>query len=153
MERFRRSFSFQGRTNRGRFWLTAIAIYGILIASAFVSVGLSSLSPFFAILFLPIVLAALVASLANAVRRLHDRAKSGWWLFLFAGVPGVFLLPLQIMRNSADPGAAGFAALCALISLPFSIWALVEMGCLRGSVGANRFGDDPLRPPASEVFA
>lgn len=35
-----------------------------------------------------------------------------------------------------------------LASLAISIWALVELGFLRGTVGANRYGPDPLASPA-----
>jgi uncharacterized membrane protein YhaH (DUF805 family) len=38
-----------------------------------------------------------------------------------------------------------------LVSLALMIWGFVELGCLRGTVGPNRFGPDPLQrtvPPA-----
>ena len=44
---------------------------------------------------------------------------------------------------------AGFNAL----TLPFSIWALVELGMLKGTSGPNRFGPDPLQPSQVEVFS
>ena len=31
-------------------------------------------------------------------------------------------------------------------SLVISIWALVELGCLRGTIGQNKYGPDPLAP-------
>lgn len=144
--------SFRGRSNRARFWLTTIAIYAVFLVGSLVSIAMSGFLPFLAVFFLPVFVAVLVASLANAARRLHDRNKSAWWLLLFIGVPTVFLLPAEAARMSPDPGASGFAALCALISLPVTIWSLVEMGCLKGTVGPNRFGEDPLRA-RQEAFA
>jgi uncharacterized membrane protein YhaH (DUF805 family) len=41
----------------------------------------------------------------------------------------------------------------SVLSLPFSIWAFVELGCLKGTAGSNRFGEDPLAAPLDEVFA
>jgi uncharacterized membrane protein YhaH (DUF805 family) len=143
--------SFRGRSNRARFWLTTVAVWVITFVGAAVSVGLTSLSPFLAVLFLPIYLAAIVASLANGARRLHDRGKSAWWLILFVGLPVLLLMPAEIAR-AAGPEAAAFPALFALLSLPISIWAFVEMGCLRGTSGPNKYGDDPLQP-TQEVFA
>jgi uncharacterized membrane protein YhaH (DUF805 family) len=144
--------SFSGRANRARFWLTAIAIWGILVLGSVAIVVASALTPLFSILFLPVLLAAFVAAIANSARRLHDRGKSAWWLLLFVGLPVVLSLPAEAARNGAPEGAAMLGALCAFLSLPFSIWGLVEMGFLRGVTGPNRFGDDPLSP-AAEVFA
>lgn len=53
-------------------------------------------------------------ALAVSVKRWHDRDKSGWWVLLN-------LLPV-----------IGW------------IWVLVENGFMRGTVGVNRFGNDPL---------
>jgi uncharacterized membrane protein YhaH (DUF805 family) len=33
-----------------------------------------------------------------------------------------------------------------LASFAITVWAFVELGCLRGTVGPNRFGPDPLMP-------
>jgi uncharacterized membrane protein YhaH (DUF805 family) len=66
-------------------------------------------------------------------------------------------LILGLLRGlSAAAGGGGddpVGALLALISLPFTIWAFVELGCLKGTDGPNRFGDDPLQPTVQEVFA
>jgi uncharacterized membrane protein YhaH (DUF805 family) len=52
-------------------------------------------------------------SLAVTIKRWHDRDKSGFWIFI------------------------------GLIPIVGPIWAFVETGCLRGTMGPNRFGDDP----------
>jgi uncharacterized membrane protein YhaH (DUF805 family) len=45
--------------------------------------------------------------------------------------------------------------LCFVGAFALAIWGLVEMGCLRGTAGYNRFGADPLarRPRASIAVA
>jgi uncharacterized membrane protein YhaH (DUF805 family) len=35
-----------------------------------------------------------------------------------------------------------------VISFAISVWAFVELGCLLGTVGPNRYGPDPLSTPA-----
>jgi uncharacterized membrane protein YhaH (DUF805 family) len=59
------------------------------------------------------VLLALYTSIAVAVKRCHDRDRSGW--FLLVGI-----IPL------------------------INLWVLVELGFMRGTVGSNRYGSDPL---------
>lgn len=108
-------FSFTGRIPRSTFWL-----YSILSGLAFYAVLLP-----FMIIFgqesTPTLVATVVAyipsvwiSLAIQIKRWHDRDKSGWWMFI------------------------------ALIPVIGAIWAFVECGCLRGTLGPNRFGNDPL---------
>ena len=66
-------------------------------------------------------LIAIWPSLAVIAKRWHDRNKSGWWILI------------------------------NIIPIVGSIWALVENGFLRGTVGPNRFGPDPLS--AGAVYA
>ena len=47
-------------------------------------------------------------------KRWHDRDKSAWWMLI------------------------------SLVPIIGIIWAFVENGCLRGTVGPNAFGPDPL---------
>jgi uncharacterized membrane protein YhaH (DUF805 family) len=88
-----------------------------------------------ALLFIPF----LVSSLAVATKRLHDREKSAWWLLVFYLLPAL----LDGMANLAGDASLVFS----LASLAVSIWAFVELGCLRGTTGDNQYGPDPL--PAS----
>jgi uncharacterized membrane protein YhaH (DUF805 family) len=42
--------------------------------------------------------------------------------------------------------AVGVSAIILLIvSMIVSLWFFVEFGCLRGTIGANRYGPDPVR--------
>jgi uncharacterized membrane protein YhaH (DUF805 family) len=69
------------------------------------------------------------------IKRLHDRDKSGWWLLVFYVLPGV-------LNTIGESLAAGW--IFSLASFAVSIWALVELGFLRGTAGPNRYGPDPL---------
>jgi uncharacterized membrane protein YhaH (DUF805 family) len=147
--------SFQGRANRQRYWLTSLALTGLIIASVIVVTILAGAFAVLGILGLPVFAAVFWAGLANGARRLHDRNKSAWWLMLFMVLPGVLSgLGQAMMGMSQTSGAdAAGGAVLVLLGLPLSVWAFVEMGCLKGTAGPNRYGEDPLAPPLQEVFA
>ncbi|MGZ3378490.1 MAG: DUF805 domain-containing protein [Phenylobacterium sp.] len=154
MEKLLKYLSFRGRANRQRFWLTALAIVGFYCVMLVLLV-VARFAVILALAPLAGLVALVVASLANTARRLHDRNKSAWWLLLFQGVPMILsaLGVLLGLSSRGDPDAAGPSGLLTLIELPILIWAFVELGCLRGSQGTNKFGEDPLQPHAAEVFA
>jgi uncharacterized membrane protein YhaH (DUF805 family) len=76
---------------------------------------------------------------ATAVKRLHDR-KSGWWMVRLLIAPDVFN---RLEDRLPDSYAV---AVISLVALVLCIWCFVELFCLRGTGGANRFGADPLAP-------
>ena len=59
-----------------------------------------------------------VFGLVLSVKRWHDRNKSGRWVLI------------------------------NLVPVVGWLWHLIECGFLRGTIGPNRFGQDPLRPRA-----
>ncbi|MBB5574780.1 MULTISPECIES: DUF805 domain-containing protein [Rhizobium] len=124
-------FSFQGRINRKKMWLAVLihiivaAVVGLVFALLW-SVIPGSISedgtyhaegaaaiPYIA-LGLAYVIFSVWSGLAVAVKRLHDRNKSGWF-FLIQFVP-----------------------------LIGSVWYLVEVLLLKGTTGSNRFGEDAI---------
>jgi uncharacterized membrane protein YhaH (DUF805 family) len=137
-------FSFQGRANRQRYWLTSLALYGLLLGAAML-VGVPFAGPF---VFFAVLVVVAVGGAAVVVRRLHDRGRSGWWaLAIYLPIFIVSALSGAASMSSPDAGAG-----IGLLSLPFSIWIFIDLGCLRGVRGPNRFGPDPLEP-LQEVFA
>jgi uncharacterized membrane protein YhaH (DUF805 family) len=145
--------SFQGRTNRARYWLTNLAIFGSTFVCVILASSVMAILPPLALVMMLLLLPIFVAALANGARRLHDRGKSAWWLIVFAGIPALLSALRELMTLGGGADAEGPAALLALISLPFSIWALVELGFLKGVAGPNRFGEDPLAPPPEQAIA
>ena len=139
-------FSYQGRINRAKYWL-AILIYLIIGAVAFgilfALVGSHSTSTLPLAIILTVVgyIILLASGLSVAVKRLHDRDKSGWWILIFYILPAVLN---AIARGMAHGSGAGFGLVLSLVALAISIWAFVELGCLRGTVGPNQYGPDPL---------
>ena len=138
-------FSFQGRLNRKPYWLTSIAIVVLVLILLALALGFAfdrefgksiSLVLILVILYIPL----LWVGLALGAKRLHDRSKSAWWLLLFYLVPSL----LSGAANRMDGG--GF--ILHLAGFAITVWAFVELGCLRGTVGPNQFGPDPLAPLA-----
>lgn len=111
-------FSFAGRIRRRTFGR------GLVALAAFFFLVRAGLAP---TLGEPVVLVAAILVLASAttlsVRRLHDRARSAWWL-LALGVP--LLGPL---------------------------WLAIDLLFRKGTEGENQYGDDPTknRTPYLEV--
>lgn len=75
---------------------------------------------------------------ATAIKRLHDRNKSGWWAIPFFIVPGIFFQFEDRMDDSYLVLAFG------LVAAVLYLWAFVEIAFLKGTSGPNRFGHDPL---------
>ncbi|HEY5336705.1 MAG TPA: DUF805 domain-containing protein [Rhizomicrobium sp.] len=158
-------FSFHGRIGRARFWVyIALAVpfamllmlcfwaYALSIPGAYENGGPTPLPHdpvgiICAIAWGLALLATFIAGLAVTVKRLHDRNKAWWWLVVFVFVPD--LLNVYVFSQAATLGGAnvsGVAQLCSLAGFALSLWAFVELGCLRGTSGDNRFGPDPLAP-------
>ena len=76
--------------------------------------------------------------LATAIKRLHDRDSSGWWIVPFFFVPGLYSQFSDLLPNSS------WILPFSLTVLVLWLWGLVEMFCRPGTSGHNRFGPDPL---------
>jgi uncharacterized membrane protein YhaH (DUF805 family) len=143
-------FSFQGRINRGKYWLAVLiylAVWTTFVAVAVAWIGGIDLDNLLSIagagLLLWIIafvlfIAVTWSSVAVGVKRLHDRGKSGWWILLFWFGPGL----LGSWPASAPNIGGGF--LLSLAAGAIAIWGFVELGCLRGTPGPNQYGPDPL---------
>lgn len=142
---------FDGRAPRWEYWLfIGLAVgYAMLVSFALLPVlevrprDPVSLTTLRTVLGLPLVWPAL----AVGVRRLHDRNRDKAWIWLFTVFPysmnwvnlvsahtDAARLPLLVLNSAAT--AVG-------------LWGVVELGFLRGTVGDNAFGPDPLPPPVA----
>lgn len=146
-------FSFRGRINRARYWRAMLVYLLIGIAVWIVGWALNSLvavptgyapNVVYRTMHALYGLALWISCLAVAVKRLHDRDKSGWWLLaLYATPVAAFLLVRFVGAVNSDLG--GFTLrLSILAALAFVAWISVELGFLPGTHGYNRFGRDPL---------
>jgi uncharacterized membrane protein YhaH (DUF805 family) len=122
-------FSFEGRIRRQTWWLGyVLPLIGLSIVSTALDFGfgfitLQDAAPVdgygfettgVGVFGLLSLVPMVWGGLAGQVKRWHDRDKSGWFV------------------------------LVNFIPFIGAIWAFVETGCLRGTVGPNRFGPDPV---------
>jgi uncharacterized membrane protein YhaH (DUF805 family) len=133
-------FGFRGRINRAKYWIAAIAYLSVMIAVSGLGFFFRFSLVFFGVAGI-LLLALIVSNIFVGIKRLHDRGKSGWWLLVFYLVPillhGVPLLDVVWELTSLHP-------IFELASAAVSIWAVVELGFLRGTPGSNQYGPDPL---------
>jgi uncharacterized membrane protein YhaH (DUF805 family) len=136
----RRLLIAKGRANRAAYWNACLLIWVFVIASLLLvillirrdlvpdGIGLWVIGSTF--------LCAIVPFIATAVRRLHDRDKTGWWMILFFLVPAI----LHTVGNVSNNGQQ---IALNVIAAPLWAWGFIELGFARGTAGNNRFGPSP----------
>jgi uncharacterized membrane protein YhaH (DUF805 family) len=171
-------FSFEGRINRAKYWYVSFAsLCSYLFFYVFMAVLAWALGGFFAVksvsvhifplmyfhvsftynspassaaLLYPLFYAAetpfLVIGIwflaATTIKRLHDRNKSGWWIVPFCVAPSLLY---ELMWLDAP---LTVALIVSALGFGLALWGFVELSCLKGTRGPNRFGPDPLAPEA-----
>jgi uncharacterized membrane protein YhaH (DUF805 family) len=136
-------FSLHGRATRSNWWIWGVV--GLIVANTvlgtiayFIDAALGlqlGMLPYGPAVVLVYIL-LLYPGVCVTGKRWHDRNKSAWWLLL---VYGPLILAFVFTAISYE-----IASLISILSLIGSIWTLIECGFLRGTVGDNRFGPDPL---------
>ena len=112
-------FSLEGRLCRSDYWLKGfLVLLPISIIGNILRFGFGVDNDGARLLAMIIGIPGLWVSLALIVKRLHDHNRSGWFA-------ATLLIP------------------CA--GIVFAIWILIEVWFLRGTVGSNRFGEDPVQ--------
>lgn len=138
--------SFEGRITRKPYWIGILILLAVMVVASgiifgalpSIAAGSQATTVISVIAFFGIIIPVFYASLALAAKRLHDREKSAWWLVLFYLVPAVLDGAAQALSNATA------ILVLTLIGAAISIWALIELGFLKGTQGPNRFGPDPL---------
>lgn len=109
-------FSFNGRATRFDYWVRAAIPYGVgLFVAMFLDGALGTGDP---------------ASGVGAIMVIYIFAAI--WPSIAVGV-----------KRCHDRGRSGWFMLLSLVPL-LNIWLAVELMFLRGTVGSNQFGPDPL---------
>lgn len=107
-------FSFTGRIPRRTYWAGSLVVPAVFLA--FILAAISAFgedSPAVNLLIVMFYVPLIWISLALGVKRWHDRDKSGWWVLI------------------------------GMVPIIGPLWQFIEVGCMRGTEGANRFGPDP----------
>lgn len=170
--------SFRGRIGRKTFWLGyVVPIFAASIVASILDAALglapsptADAMPADTMQFAPISgvvsLLSIWPMLAGSIKRLHDRDRSGWWiggLYLASAVVGVLAavlsagIQVEMYQSRGQPAAPEFptGAVMAIVAVGlvlagFALWLFIETGFLRGTLGPNRFGPDPLGGPGPQ---
>ena len=173
--------SLRGRINRGKFWLAfVITLVLALILLALISkmtpwhrlftigpdgvpvagpdgmplvnYGAPGMLPYWIAIGV-VYLVFIYLQLAVAVKRCHDRNKSGWWCLLFLpSILAAIYVNYSLFRNGilsvtelmGEPAFLTAYVILAIAGFGAFVWWLIDLGVLKGTVGPNRFGPDPL---------
>jgi uncharacterized membrane protein YhaH (DUF805 family) len=131
-------FSFEDRMSRQPYWLASTVVTALmLLVTGIVYIVVDDcvrIGPL--MLLLALFTPFIWSTMALSAKRLHDRNKSAFWLFTF------YLVPPTLKDFAGNAGGIGIAL--GLAGTALSLWALVEIGFLRGTAGPNHYGRDPL---------
>jgi uncharacterized membrane protein YhaH (DUF805 family) len=146
-----RLFPVGFRVRRGHFWnviLIYLSLGGLALAFIYAAAGEGGIiSKTTANVLAGVLGGGMMASvLAVSVSRLHDRDLSGWWIFVYYGFPAAAIVRLSLVH----PADWEFAVLVGVIGV-FVLWAIFALGFKPGTIGPNRFGENP--DPVPEIHA
>jgi uncharacterized membrane protein YhaH (DUF805 family) len=138
-------FSLAGRISRYQWWIGTLCIFVYVVIVAFVEMAIFRLK-FRANTasrietFLLFDLVRLYASYCIAAKRFQDRGKPALYAQIAVGVWLVYAVLDLIGVAGANAIGYGFS----VIMIGILVWFIVDLGCLRGTVGPNAYGLDPV---------
>jgi len=141
-------FSPSGRISRSQYWLryfVPVLIIGVILnLLQLISDGFQVLSGLFS-------LTVLWPGIAVLIKRIHDRNRSGWLVWVLYGpmlLAVIFTIAalVAIALGSSEIASLGILSGVLWIAVAaIAIWFFIEFGCMRGTVGPNQYGADPIR--------
>lgn len=143
-------FSAKGRIPRHMWWIGLVCLVGANLLAGWILWRIFDvrLYLFFdgSFALFCVTLALLYPAYCLAAKRFQDRDRSpGNAKFVVA--VGALKAVLDLFGITGDPwvpSGLDYAFLAAQIGL--GLWFIAELGCLAGTGGKNRYGEDPLRP-------
>jgi uncharacterized membrane protein YhaH (DUF805 family) len=107
--------SMDGRIGRRTFWMgVVVLVVAVVVASVLDAILHTPSAGSSGAISIIVSILLIYPWVALSAKRWHDRNKSAWWILI------------------------------GLIPIIGAIWAFVEVGCLKGTTGQNRFGADPV---------
>lgn len=145
-------FGFGGRLNRAPYivWSLVIAVisagafFAIATPLGWLEAAVPDMRP--RLLLAGISAVLLWPTLALLVKRLNDRDRPAWLaaLVLVPSYVNIFVTPhvgqFKFDSNTDTPLQVALGLLVVIVS----VYAFIELWCLRGTVGENRHGPDPV---------
>jgi uncharacterized membrane protein YhaH (DUF805 family) len=140
--------SFDGRINRQPYWLGTIILVVVMLVIIFAvgfAIGIPDTIDFrFRLVTFILQLVFLYPSAALMVKRLHDRNRPTYFA-AFILVPVILKGLTDLIGMTGDPfSATALDYILNGIIFIVAIWFFIELGILRGTVGPNQYGPDPL---------
>ncbi|HSM60419.1 MAG TPA: DUF805 domain-containing protein [Longimicrobiales bacterium] len=134
----------RGRISRSTYWLKfVLPILGISLVASLADAALG-LAGDLAPLTMLAGLATLWPSLIGSIKRLHDLRHSGWLVAVFYG--GIFTGGLLTAVAVPTLGGLGLVFAIPMFFLMLaSLWFTLKMAFVRGTIGPNEYGPDPVR--------
>jgi uncharacterized membrane protein YhaH (DUF805 family) len=144
-------FSVNGRIGRAQYWLGEILFLFVLAAAYLLGMWIADREmsalgdKFFYVGSIPVIASLLYSTVAIAIKRLHDRDKTGWWVVPLVLIPSP---PPEIIARFTSES---FGAVWEIVTVIVFVWVFIELGCLPGTTGPNRFGSDPRMNNSSGI--
>jgi uncharacterized membrane protein YhaH (DUF805 family) len=150
-------FSFDGRINRAKWWLSllvfviiGLVIYVVLLPLVGISIWTMGAGSAVASLIVTLIFA--YPATAVMLKRINDRDRPAWFVAVFwaptvLGILGQLTgltISMQEMGGQMVAMPTGIGWVVNLLSFVIGIWALIELGILKGTPGPNKHGPDPL---------
>ncbi len=163
--------SLEGRINRQKWWLGTIVliiVYLIFYVIVMMAIGGSMMASFdltagpdammammrrAAIGQIVLFIIFIYPSIALMKKRLNDRDRPVWYIYVFwapavismlLGISGMAQTMTDVGGGVMMPAPNTLGWIVNLAGLVVGIWALVELGFLKGTAGSNQHGPDPL---------
>ena len=145
--------NFSGRARREEFWMfivLLIILYNAVGLAAFLLAAL--ISPLIILIWLLMVLALFIPTLAVTVRRLHDSGRTGWWL-LCHFAPFVLAIAVPVLANmNINPSEfSSVLFLVALVLLGSITFIPLVFLILDSQTGTNKWGPNPKEELAHQT--
>lgn len=142
-------FSFKGRATRYDFNVR----FGFVILLGFVAAGMLDMAfsgeeiaqrvTFFSKFWMLVTLAP---TFAVSARRLHDMNAPGWWVVPFVALPGGYMLYKMILFSPEELENISVSYVFGVLGLlVLYLVFFLNLSMKRGTIGANKYGPDPLR--------
>ncbi len=125
-------FNYHDRAPRSEFWWFILFswILSIIMAPLQMVVVIGQL------LAIVVGFWMFIASISVSVRRMHDLNRSGWWLLFpyFCFFVGAIVAVMNFI-------VLGFTIMALGGIVTIALWIMM---IFRGTIGANRYGEDPI---------
>jgi uncharacterized membrane protein YhaH (DUF805 family) len=137
--------SAQGRIDRRTFWIgyLILAVFNVIV-SLFAAALFGQMTFTTRLIYFLYILVMAYPAYAVAAKRFQDRGKNGALGAILVGI-SIFSSLLTLFKLNGEIGAPNMlGVIVGVATLPIVVWYLIELGILRGTVGDNRYGPDPV---------